>query len=99
MAAATEPTGVTLTRNFLNAAGQPLHGWPTPDGYAFDAATWMVPEALTRRADYAFALTRGRAAPTVLDPFLSSATRAAIAAEHPAQQAALRLAAPEFMMK
>ncbi|MGQ9723816.1 MAG: DUF1800 domain-containing protein, partial [Tepidimonas sp.] len=99
MAAATEPNAVTLTLNFLSAAGQPLHGWPTPDGYAFDAATWMVPEALTRRADYAFALTRGRAAPTVLDPFLSSATRAAIAAEHPARQAALRLVAPEFMMK
>lgn len=98
-AAATEPRAVALTLDFLNAAGQPLHGWPTPDGYAFDAATWMVPEALTRRADYAFALARGRAAPTVLDPFLSHATRAAIAAERPELQAGLRLAAPEFMMK
>ena len=59
----------------------------------------MAPEALTRRADYAFALARGRGAPSVLDPFLSRATRAAIAAERPELQAALRLAAPEFMMK
>lgn len=98
-AAGTEPRGVVLTLDFLNAAGQPLHGWPTPDGYAFDAATWMAPEALTRRADYAFALARGRAAPTVLDPFLSRTTRTAIATERPELQAALRLAAPEFMMK
>ncbi|GAB4208738.1 MAG: DUF1800 domain-containing protein [Tibeticola sp.] len=98
-ASSTDAQSVTLTLNFLAGAGQPLHGWPTPDGYAFDAATWMAPEALTRRADYAFALTRGRAAPTVLDRFLSEATRAAIATEPARMQAALRLAAPEFMMK
>ena len=30
-----------------------MHGWQTPDGYSFSAATWRVPEALTRRADFA----------------------------------------------
>ena len=28
-----------------------MHGWPSPDGYATSAATWLAPEALTRRAD------------------------------------------------
>ncbi len=42
-----------LTLGFLAQAGQPLHGWQTPDGYKTDAATWLAPEALTRRADYA----------------------------------------------
>ena len=36
---------------FLRNAGQTPLAWPTPDGYSTDAATWMVPEALSRRAD------------------------------------------------
>ncbi|MDP1566307.1 MAG: DUF1800 domain-containing protein, partial [Polaromonas sp.] len=47
---------IQLTLGFLAQAGQPLHGWQTPDGYKTDAATWLAPEALTRRADYAMAL-------------------------------------------
>lgn len=88
-----------LTLGFLSNAGQPLHGWQTPDGYPFSAATWLVPEALTRRADYALALARQTPAPDFLLPFLSAATRNAITQERPALQAGLVLASPDFMAK
>ena len=91
--------GLVLTLGFLNNAGQPLHGWQTPDGYRTDAATWLVPEALTRRADFALALARQTPALDFLLPFLSEATRSAIAQEKPALQAGLMLASPDFMAK
>jgi uncharacterized protein (DUF1800 family) len=83
----------------LAGAGQPLHGWQTPDGYPFDAATWLVPEALTRRADFALNLMRQAPELTFLDPFLSAATRAALSRERPALRAGLALASPDFMYK
>ncbi len=103
--AATHPTDaperreLVMTLGFLANAGQPLHGWQTPDGYKFDASTWLVPEALTRRADYALAL--GRQAPDLgyLSPYLSAATRDAVAQERPAMRAGLVLASPDFMYK
>jgi len=84
---------------FLAAAGQPLLRWPTPDGYKTDAATWMAPDALTRRAD--LALTLGRRAPAAdfLLPFYSPTTRARIAAASPGLQPGLVLASPDFMGK
>jgi hypothetical protein len=88
-----------LTLGFLSNAGQPLHGWQTPDGYPFSAATWLVPEALTRRADYALALARQTPALDFMWPFLGEATRNAIAQEKPALQAGLMLASPDFMAK
>ncbi len=90
---------LVLTLGFLNQAGQPLHGWQTPDGYAFDAATWLAPEALTRRADYALALARQTPELEFLQPFFGAATLGAIAQERPAMRAGLMLAAPEFMYK
>ena len=95
----TERRHLPLTLGFLNNAGQPLHGWQTPDGYKTDAATWLVPEALTRRADYALAL--GRQAPDLdyLLPFLGRATRDTLAQQKPALRAGLLLASPEFMYK
>ena len=90
---------VVLTLGFLGNAGQPLHGWPTPDGYPFDAATWLVPEALTRRADYALALARQTPELGFLEPYLNAATLAAMAREKPALRAGLALASPDFMTK
>lgn len=89
---------LVLSAGFLKNAGQPIHGWQTPDGYAFDAATWMVPEALTRRADYALALAR-QADTNFLWPFLSAATRQTLEQERPALRAGLILASPDFMAK
>jgi uncharacterized protein (DUF1800 family) len=90
---------LTLALGFLAGAGQPLHGWQTPDGYPFDAATWLAPEALTRRADFALSLTRQTPELEFLSPFLSDATRAALPRERPALRAGLALASPDFMYK
>jgi uncharacterized protein (DUF1800 family) len=84
---------------FLNNAGQPLLGWQTPDGYKFDAATWLVPEALTRRADYALSIARNTPELDYLSPYLSSATLDTVAREKPGMRAGLALASPDFMNK
>jgi len=84
---------------FLAGAGQPMHGWQTPDGYKVDAATWLSPEALSRRADFAFAAGRRAGDGAVLQPWLAPATRARIAREPANLQAGLALASPEFMSK
>jgi uncharacterized protein (DUF1800 family) len=89
----------TLALTFLAGAGQPVHGWQTPDGYKTDAATWMAPEALTRRADFAIALGRQGAEPVFLNSFLSAATRQRIAREPAPLRPGLMLASPEFMTK
>ena len=90
---------LVLSLGFLANAGQPLHGWQTPDGYKFDAATWLVPEALTRRADYALAVAKQVPALDFLSPFLGDATRQSLAQEKPALRAGLALASPDFMYK
>ncbi len=87
------------TAGFLAAAGQPLFGWQTPDGYKFDAATWLVPEALTRRADFALAVARNTPTPDFLNEFLGTTTREAVRHEPTGMQAGLMLASPEFMSK
>ncbi len=90
---------IQLTLGFLAQAGQPMHGWQTPDGYKTDAATWLAPEALTRRADYAMTLGRRMAEPDFLAPFLSRASRERIALETPTNRTGLILASPDFMRK
>jgi uncharacterized protein (DUF1800 family) len=92
------PRHLLLAAGFLNSAGQPVFGWQTPDGYAFDAATWDSPEALTRRADFALSLGRG-ADTEFLTPYLSATTLAHIAQERPALRAGLMLASPDAMFK
>ncbi len=88
------------TSGFLAQAGQPLHGWQTPDGYKTDATTWLAPEALTRRADFAFGLAPRIEEPSFLQQFYSSATRERIAKETTVNmRTGLLLAAPEFMSK
>jgi uncharacterized protein (DUF1800 family) len=97
---AQERRNLLLSIGFLNNAGQPLHGWQTPDGYKTDAATWLAPEALTRRADYALAL--GKLSTLELDfllPFLGAATRETLAQQRPGLRNGLLLASPEFMYK
>jgi uncharacterized protein (DUF1800 family) len=84
---------------FLAQAGQPMHGWQTPDGYKTDAATWLAPEALTRRADYALGLAPRMAEPAYLDVFLSGPTRERIAREAAPLRTGLLLASPDFMRK
>ena len=90
---------IVLALAFLKDVGQPMHAWQTPDGYRFDAATWMVPEALTRRADFALALARQTPEPAFLQPYLSRATRARIAQSPAPLRAGLALASPDFMVK
>ena len=96
---AQERRNLLLTLGFLNNAGQPLHGWQTPDGYKTDAATWLAPEALTRRADYALALGRQSEDLEFLLPYLGAATRETVAQQRPGQRNGLLLASPEFMTK
>ena len=96
---AKERRDIALTLGFLAQAGQPMHGWQTPDGYKTDAATWLAPEALTRRADYAVTLGRRMDEPTYLQAFLSAASRERIAREAPGVRAGLILASPDFMGK
>jgi uncharacterized protein (DUF1800 family) len=85
---------------FLSGSGQRLHAWQTPDGYKTDLATWLAPEALTRRADFSFGMASRIAEPTYLAEYYSSATRERIAKETaPQMRTGLLLAAPEFMRK
>ncbi len=95
----SEPERLDQTLRFLTGAGQPVHDWQTPDGYKTDARTWLAPEALTRRADFALALSRDAAPPEHYRRFLSSRTRERIAQEPAALQGMLVLASPEFMHK
>jgi uncharacterized protein (DUF1800 family) len=94
-----DPRDLQLALGFLNQAGQPLHAWPTPDGYKTDAATWLAPEALTRRADFAVTLGGRMTEPAYLKPFLSPTNRDRIAREGPAVRTGLMLASPDFMSK
>ena len=96
--ASSDPRALVQTASFLNQAGQPLHGWQTPDGYAFDAATWRVPEALTRRADFALQMARHSDTRYLL-PFLSAQTVQSITQERAALHSGLILASPEFQWK
>jgi uncharacterized protein (DUF1800 family) len=90
---------VRTALGFLAQAGQPMHGWQTPDGYKVDAATWVAPEALTRRADLAFALARDAQPAADLTRFLAPSTLARIQQEPDQSRLALMLASPEFMKK
>ncbi len=96
---AKDKRDVELTLAFLAGAGQPLHGWQTPDGYKTDAATWLAPEALTRRADYALAMGQRTADPTFVTSWLQPPSRERLALEPVRQRAGLAMAAPEFMRK
>ncbi len=84
---------------FLRNAGQAVHGWITPDGYGTSAATWLSPEALTRRADFAVQAGRAVPVPGALAVWLPVQTWARIAREPERNQAGLALASPTWMRK
>ena len=94
-----DPQGIAQALGFLTQAGQPLHGWQTPDGYKTDAATWLAPEALTRRADFAMGLARRIPEPAYLKAYLGAATLARVAREPLPLRTGLMLASPDFMRK
>jgi uncharacterized protein (DUF1800 family) len=94
----TQPR-ITQALGFLAGAGQPVNGWQTPDGYRTDAATWLSPEALTRRADLAAALATGAGDPVQLLSFFGGSTRERIERLAPGSRAALAVASPDFMRK
>lgn len=95
---ASEPY-LQQAQRFLRDAGQPLHGWPTPDGYNTSASTWLSPEALTRRSDFAIAVGRAMPQASAFARWLPPDIWARIAQEPPAQQVGLALASPTFMRK
>lgn len=84
---------------YTAAAGQPLQNWPTPDGYAFNAATWLTPEALTRRIDFAFNIARNSQEPSELYAYLSESSLKAVKKQPPAQRMGFFLGSPEFIYK
>ena len=94
-----DPRDINQTLGFLAQVGQPMHGWQTPDGYKTDAATWLAPEALTRRADFALSLGGRIPEPVYLQAFVSTAAQERIAREPPAMRTGLMLASPDFMGK
>ena len=84
---------------YAAVAGQPIHQWQTPDGYPFDSATWLAPEALTRRLDFALNIARNAPEWDALYPLLSPATRSAVLQQGAAQRLGFVLGSPEFMYK
>ena len=84
---------------YTAAAGQGIQNWVTPDGYAFNASTWLTPEALTRRID--FALTTARNVPdrTDLHPFLSDATQKTVMKQAPNLRLGFVLGSSELVFK
>lgn len=95
----TDARKLRLSAQFLAQAGQPVNGWQTPDGYPVDAPTWLAPEALTRRADLAMALTKDSEDLDFLNPFMSTTTLSAIERARPGLRPGLLLASPDFMYK
>lgn len=93
------PRQAGLALAFLAQAGQPVNGWQTPDGYKTDMATWLTPEALTQRADFALAIAATSDTPAFLSSFLSAQSRQRIAQEVPGMRAGLMLSTPDFMRK
>jgi len=93
------PREAALGLQFLAQAGQPVHGWQTPDGYKTDTATWLSPEALTRRTDFAIELGKRTPAPAFLAAFLSETAQQRIDKEPAMLRTGLMLSSPEFMRK
>lgn len=84
---------------YTAAAGQPIQNWLTPDGYAFNAATWLSPEALTRRIDFALAVARNTAERPDVYPYLSETSLNAVMKQAPNQRMGFVLGSPEMIYK
>jgi uncharacterized protein (DUF1800 family) len=84
---------------YINATGQGIQNWQTPDGYPFNAKTWLTPEALTRRVDFALSISRNAQERKDLFPYLSQNTLQAVTKRAPAQRMGFVLASPELVFK
>jgi len=94
----------------FNQLGQPLWAAPGPNGWPDEAAAWVAPEALMRRAEFAWALAgrvaaNGRSpardmAAAMLGPSARAETLTAIAQAGSEREAlTLLLASPEFQRR
>jgi uncharacterized protein (DUF1800 family) len=84
---------------YINATGQGIQNWQTPDGYPFNAKTWLTPEALTRRVDFALSMGRNAQERNDLFPYLSHNTLQAVIKRAPNQRMGFLLASPELVFK
>ena len=80
-------------------AGHPIQNWQTPDGYAFNANTWLTPEALTRRIDFALNISRNAPERSDLYPYLSDNTKKAVMNQAPQQRMGFVLGSSELVFK
>ncbi|HEY4199323.1 MAG TPA: DUF1800 domain-containing protein [Devosiaceae bacterium] len=96
-----------LAQRSLAALGQPLWNPPSPEGFHDDAATWLAPDAMTNRLDFAQLVSQQAQvddprllAADLFGAALSDNTRQAIErAESPQQGTALLLMSPEFQRR
>jgi uncharacterized protein (DUF1800 family) len=84
---------------YAAVAGNGIHNWPAPDGYAFNANTWLTPEALTRRIDFALTMGRGAKERPDINEYLSDATQKAVMTQTPAQRMGFVLGSSELVYK
>ena len=84
---------------YTAAAGQGIHNWLTPDGYAFNANTWLTPEALTRRIDFSLAIARNAVERTDIYAYLSDSSVNAVKKQPPAQRMGFVLGSSEMVFK
>lgn len=80
-------------------AGQGIQNWLTPDGYAFNASTWLLPEALTRRIDFALSIARNAPERPDVYHYLSDSTLKAVMKQAPAQRMGFVLGSSELVFK
>ena len=84
---------------YAAVAGHGIQNWQTPDGYAFNASTWLTPEALTRRIDFALSIARNVPERSDLYPYLSDSTAKAVMKQGPSQRMGFVLGSSELVFK
>jgi uncharacterized protein (DUF1800 family) len=84
---------------YAAVAGHAIQNWPTPDGYAFNAATWLTPEALTRRIDFSLNIARNASERPDLYPYLSPTSLNAVMKQAPSQRMGFVLGSSELVFK
>jgi hypothetical protein len=80
-------------------AGQGIQNWLTPDGYAFNASTWLTPEALTRRIDFSLNIARNAPERPDLYAYFSDSSLQAVMKQPPAQRMGFVLGSSELVFK
>jgi uncharacterized protein (DUF1800 family) len=95
----------------LQQQGQPLYGCLTPDGYKSTEMTWLTPEVINQRLNFANAIGQGRLRGVssvrsngdqllqTLALSVSSRTREKISIAPPELRVALLLGSPDFMRR